>query len=180
MYPDSVHCCYATKIIETTRLFLRRIQDSDVAALGQVFGSPEVMRFGEGVQGEEWVRGWIRECENSYRTSNYGPWAVVEKDSEETIGYCEFFHFPDICGKEEIEIGYRLAFPYWGLGFATEAVLAVRDYGFEELGLNRIISIIDPGNLASIRVAEKAGIRLEKEVILDGYTHPDQVYVIQG
>ena len=168
------------KIIETTRLFLRQIQDSDVTALGQVFGSLEVMRFGEGVQGEEWIRGWIRECENSYRTLNYGPWAAVEKDSEETIGYCGFFHFPNVGGKEEIEIGYRLAFPYWGRGLATEAVIAVRDYGFKTLGLNRIISIIDPGNLASIRVAEKAGMKLEKEVMLDGYTHPDNVYVVES
>jgi RimJ/RimL family protein N-acetyltransferase len=64
-----------------------------------------------------------------------------------------------------IEIGYRLARAYWARGLASEAAGAVRDYAFGVLALPRLVSIIDPNNSASIRVAEKNGLRHEKDVI---------------
>ena len=65
--------------------------------------------------------------------------------------------------QEEVEIGYLFLRRFWGRGLATEAAIAVRDYGFA-LGYRRLVSIIDPGNLASRRVAEKTGFTLEKKV----------------
>jgi hypothetical protein len=53
------------------------------------------------------------------------------------------------------------------------------EYGLETLRLPRLIAMIDPQNMASIRVAEKLGMRYEKEVRFEGYTHPDQVYAIE-
>jgi len=94
------------------------------------------------------------------------------------IGYCGLFFFPDIEGQAEVEIGYRLARSVWGKGYATEAAKAVRDYAFNVLRLERLIAMIDPSNIASIRVAEKIGMHYEKEVMFEGYTHPDHVYVI--
>jgi ribosomal-protein-alanine N-acetyltransferase len=79
-------------------------------------------------------------------------------------------------GQAEVEIGYRLARCAWGQGFATEAAAAVRDYGFGTLCLSRLISIIDPRNVASIRVAEKTGLKYEKDVIFQGFA--DRVYAI--
>nr|NIM01242.1 GNAT family N-acetyltransferase [Acidobacteriota bacterium]NIM61968.1 GNAT family N-acetyltransferase [Acidobacteriota bacterium]NIO59690.1 GNAT family N-acetyltransferase [Acidobacteriota bacterium]NIQ30785.1 GNAT family N-acetyltransferase [Acidobacteriota bacterium]NIQ85818.1 GNAT family N-acetyltransferase [Acidobacteriota bacterium] len=69
----------------------------------------------------------------------------------------------EVDGVEEIELGYRLMPPFWGQGLATEAACATRDYAFETLGLPRIISIIEPENVGSIRVAEKAGLRYERD-----------------
>lgn len=150
----------------------------DRAAMTRVFGDAEVMRYGDGVQSAEWVRDWLRRCLEAYKRRGFGPWAVVEKRSGKVIGYCGLFYFPDINGRPEIEIGYRLARASWGLGYATEAVIAARDYGFNVLGLTRLIAMIDPENIASIRVAEKAGLRYEADVIFEGYSHPDRVYVI--
>jgi RimJ/RimL family protein N-acetyltransferase len=166
-------------VVETERLILRHFHLFDVEALQSVFGDAEVMRFGPGVQTIEWIRDWLRDClANYYQNWGFGPWAVVEKSTRQTVGYCGLFYFPDIVGEPEIEIGYRLARSVWGRGYATEAVLAVRDYGFNVLCLQRLIAMIDPGNVASIRVAEKAGMHYEKDVMFEGYTHPDRVYVI--
>jgi ribosomal-protein-alanine N-acetyltransferase len=167
-------------VTETERLILRHFHIFDGEAMDHVFGNAEVMAFGPGVQSKSWVRDWLGDClENYYRKLGVGPWAVVEKSLGEVIGYCGLFYFPDIAGQQEIEIGYRLAHPFWGRGYATEAVLAVRDYGFNVLCLPRLIAMIDPQNVASIRVAKKAGMRYEKEVMLEGYTHPDYLYSIE-
>lgn len=145
----------------------------------RVFGDPEVMHFGDGVQTKEWVQDWLHTClERYHQTWGFGPFAVIEKRTQDVIGYCGLFFFPDINGRPEVEIGYRLARSAWGQGYATEAALAVRDLAFSTLSIKRLIAIIDPSNTASIRVAEKIGMRYEKEVMLKGYTHPDHVYVV--
>lgn len=166
-------------IVETERLILRHFHAFDGEAMDRVFGDAEVMRFGPGVRTQQWVRDWLRGCsEDYYQKLGFGPWAVVEKNRRAVIGYCGLFHFPAVAGRPEVEIGYRLARPFWGRGYATEAVAAVRDYGFGVLCFERLIALIDPQNVASIRVAEKAGMRYERGVMLEGYTHPDHVYVI--
>ena len=149
---------------------------SDANALFGVFDDAEVMRFGDGPQTLSWIRDWLRRGLDSYRKpSGIGPWAVVEKNSREFIGYCGLFYFPDVGGQPEIEIGYRLARVWWGRGYATEAAMAARDYAFNVVERTRLIAMIDPQNTASIRMAEKIGMRYEKDVMFEGYTHPDRV-----
>ena len=70
----------------------------------------------------------------------------------------------EVEGKEEIEIGYLFLRKSWGQGLATEAARAARDHGFHMPGCERLVSLIDPGNLASRRVAAKVGLTLEREV----------------
>jgi RimJ/RimL family protein N-acetyltransferase len=148
--------------LETERLALRELALNDAGALMQVFGDAEVMRYGPGVRSRAWVEGWLRVCiEEWYPERGYGPYGVVERGSREMIGY-------------------RLRRASWGSGYATEAARAVRDYAFGELKISRLIALIDPGNLASVRVAENIGMRYEKEVLLEGYSHPDRVYAVMG
>jgi len=166
-------------ILETKRLILRRFAYSDENAITAVFGDLEVMRFGDGVQSGEWMREWLRSCiEDYYDKRGYGPWAVIEKFTQRLIGYCGLFYFPDVNGQLEIEVGYRLARDSWSQGYATEAVQAVRDFAFTSLGMIRLIASIDPENVASLRVAEKAGMEYEADVMLEGDTFPDRVYSI--
>lgn len=71
----------------------------------------------------------------------------------------------------EVEIGYHVNKEYWSRGFASEAAKGCRDYGFDQLGLLKLISIIDPNNMPSIRVAEKIGFRKEKESFIFNKNH---------
>ena len=165
-------------VLQTERLTLRHFKRTDGKELACVFADPEVMRFGDGTKSDEWIQDWLESCILDYQKRGWGPFAVIENASGTLIGYCGLFHIPDVNGRPEIEIGYRLARESWGRGYATEAVLAVRDLAFDSLGLTRLVAMIDPDNTASIRVAEKAGLRYEQDVIFEGYTHPDRVYAI--
>ena len=91
------------------------------------------------------------------------------------VGYCGFFHHPEH-GIEDIEIGYRLDPAYWNRGLATEGARAVRDHGFRDLNLPRVISLIHPENIPSRRVAEKNGMTVEKEIIFRGF--PTTVFAL--
>ncbi len=156
-------------IAEAERLFLRNFHSADLEAMAVVFGDPEVMRFGRGPQPKEWVRDWLRRCLEDYHQKwGFGLWAVVSKAERLVIGFCGLTHYDDLGGQPEIEIGYRLARAFWGRGLATEAAQAVRDYAFEILVLPRLVAIIDPQNTASIHVAQKVGLRYEKEVNFRG------------
>ena len=100
---------------------------------------------------------------------------VTVRESAVPIGYCGFFH-QVVDAAPEIEIGYRLHPDFWNKGFATEAARAVRDCGFSEWKLDRVISLIHPENTASRRVAEKNGMILEKETVFKGF--PAQVFAM--
>jgi len=144
-----------------------------------VFCDPEVMRFSDGIKTSEWVQEWLLTClERYYQTWGFGPYAVVEQHSQRVLGYCGLFFFPELDEQVEVEMGYRLIRSAWGKGYATEAAGAIRDYAFNTLSLRRLIAIIDPSNIASIRVAEKIGMTYEKDIMLEGYTYPDRIYVI--
>jgi [ribosomal protein S5]-alanine N-acetyltransferase len=153
-------------IADTERLVLRCFHVADTDAIAGLFGDPEVMLFGPGPQSREWVQRWLVGClKDYYRKWGFGLWAVVHKPDRQVIGYCGLTRFDDVGGQSEIEIGYRLARGFWGRGLATEAARAVLDYALGVLGLPRLVSIIDARNGASIRVAEKTGLRYEKDVI---------------
>jgi RimJ/RimL family protein N-acetyltransferase len=167
------------EIAVTQRLILRHFRTSDAEAMDRVLGDAYVMRFGDGVQAPDRVRFWIRrEITDRYRTWGFGKWAVVEKASGDVIGYCGLAKFNDRVLPGEVEIGYRLARSHWGKGYATEAARAVVSCAFDTLELPRVIAVIDPENVASLRVAEKLGMRYVRDVIMEGWTHPDRVYAI--
>jgi hypothetical protein len=166
-------------MLRTERLLIRPPHLLDAEALCRVFGDAEVMRFGDGVQSREWVHRWLTTTlRRHHQEWGFGPYAVVERARCVVIGYCGLFFFPDINGRPEVELGYRLERAAWGQGYATEAACAVRDYAFDTLCIPRLIALIDPQNIASIRVAQKLGMAYEAEVMLDGYTHPDYVFAV--
>ena len=168
----------ATTIGETKRLILRRFESRDVDDLTEVLEHPEVMEFSpSGPINRTAVTETIQNFEAHWQTWGFGQCAVVHKTDQKVIGYCGLIHFSDIDGKAEDEIGYRLNRNYWGQGYATEAGQSVLTYGFTVIGLKRMVSMIDPNNTRSIRVAEKIGLHYEKDVFIDGYV--DRIYVIE-
>jgi [ribosomal protein S5]-alanine N-acetyltransferase len=166
-------------IATTARLRLRHLRPEDLGALMAVFADPEVMRFSAGMRDEEQARSWLREVlEEHYPIYGYGPYAVVEGETDAFLGYCGLFACPELGEPLEVELGYRLARRAWGRGYATEAATAVRDYAFATLGLTRLVALIDPANTASLRVAQKLGMAYEREVMLPGYDHADHLYAL--
>ena len=101
--------------------------------------------------------------------------AVIFRRNNELIGYCGFLH-QDVDGRNEIEISYRLHPDYWNRGLASEAARAVRDHAFHDLRLAKVISLIHPHNVPSRRVAEKNGMKIERETVFRGF--PAQVFAI--
>ena len=77
----------------------------------------------------------------------------------------------DLEGEAAAELGYDFRSDYWNRGFATEAAFAVRDYAFQELQLQQLISLIRTGNEASRRVSEKIGMHFEEDLILNGISY---------
>lgn len=75
----------------------------------------------------------------------------------------------EIDGEKKIELGYRLDPKYWGKGLATEACQAIAQYAFDMLKLDEVVSIIDPQNVRSIRVAEKVGMTKWKDTTFHGF-----------
>ena len=149
-------------ILETERLYLRPLKESDIDALAGMYANPEVMRFiGKGVtftrsQSENSIKMW-----NDYEKANgYSNWAVIRKEDEAFIGKCGLSVLPD---KSGIEISYILDDLYWGKGYATEISAAVLEAGFTKFGLERIIALVYPQNSPSIKVIEKLGMKYEKE-----------------
>lgn len=156
-------------ILETERLILRSFLEEDVDRMAQLFANPDFMRFSLGVFTErkqtiafiEKIMGWDRAGIPSQ-------FAVVPHGEETIVGYCGFFYHPEH-SIEDIEIGYRLHPAYWNRGLITEAARAVRDHGFRDCKLSRVISLIHPDNIPSRRVAEKNGMKIEKEIMFRGF-----------
>lgn len=99
---------------------------------------------------------------NCYATDGYGMYALIEKETSDFIGQCGLLK-QEVDGKTELEIGYHIFPRYWKNGFASEAAIAIRDFAFENKMSESLISIIVTENIPSIKVAEKNGMRREKE-----------------
>jgi ribosomal-protein-alanine N-acetyltransferase len=150
-------------ICETPRLILRKFNESDVDSLFSFLADPEVMRFsitGPGTR-EDIQNRYLPSCLKRYSRDGMGQWAAVRKSDGICVGECGIC-VQEVDGEKEFEISYRMRRDCWGIGLATEAARACRDYGFEKAGLRRLISIIESENAASIRVAEKMDMTFEK------------------
>lgn len=152
-------------IAVTPRLMLRILSFADAAALGPILGDPEVMRFSmTGPLDASGVELLLARVADSYAQYGFGHWAVVRRRDKRLIGVCGL-SMQTVDDLKQVEIGYRLERAAWGQGYATEAATAARDYGFQQVGLDRLIAIIDPANLASQRVAAKLGMLYESDAL---------------
>jgi RimJ/RimL family protein N-acetyltransferase len=130
--------------LETERLILRSFREEDVDPMAQLFANPDFMRFSLGVFTErKQTVAFIDKVIGWNRASIPSQFAVVPRGDEAIMGYCGFFYHPEH-GIEDIEIGYRLHPDYWNRGLITEAARAVRDHGFRDWKLARVISLIHP------------------------------------
>lgn len=165
-------------VTETDRLLVRRVLPGDVIPWQEIFGDPQVMRFG-GLRSPEWVHDTITEMiERYYAEWGYGRWSIVEKATGDVIGTSGISRYPDRClAPGEAELGYRFASASWGRGYATEAAAAICAAGFDVFQVPRIVAYIDPANTASVRIAGKIGMRHDGWVELQDHG-PERRYVL--
>ena len=150
-------------VLETQRLVLREFQHEDLDALATIFCDRETMRYYPVSFDRAAVADWIQRNRTRYANDGHGLWAMILKSTRELIGDCGLVR-QSVDAVDEIEIGYHVRRDLWNQGYASEAARACRDYGFANLKVDRLISLIRPENLASRRVAEKNGMTIWKEV----------------
>ncbi|MBM7572400.1 GNAT family N-acetyltransferase [Aquibacillus albus] len=155
--------------IETERLRLRDMKENDKDNLLEIFSDPIAMKYYPSTKNEEETVRWITWTRNNYRKFGVGLWVVEDKDTGKFLGQCGIVP-QKIDGEVQMEIGYSFLREVWGRGFATEAARACKEYGIGTLELTRIISLIDPENTASIKVANRIGMVFEKNIMKWGKT----------
>ncbi len=153
----------ASVIITTERLNLRLMTVQDAGNLLQIFSDPIAMHYYPSTMDEAATIGWIRRTLDNYDTYGVGFWVVEEKASGRFLGQCGMIP-QELDGSPIMEIAYLLVRREWGQGYATEAAMAVKQYGFETMGYPKLVSLIDRHNTPSIRVAERVGMQHERTI----------------
>jgi RimJ/RimL family protein N-acetyltransferase len=155
-------------ILTTERMILRRWKGEDLASFRRMNADPRVMEFMPNLLTPGVSDAVMERIERHFDERGFGLMAAELKESGEFIGYVGLsvpgFEAPFM---PAVEIGWRLAAEYWGRGLATEAAREVLRYGFEEVGLESVVSFTVPGNMRSRRVMEKIGMGLVGE-----FEHP--------
>lgn len=157
-------------ILETSRLRLREFVPQDADTLAAVLGDPVAMQYYLAPFDRTEIDHWIRRNRARYFDPGFGLWAMLLKDSGELIGDCGCF-IRELESSVEFELAWHVRRDLWGKGYATEAAQACMQYVFTKLGVDRVISLIRPENLQSVRVAEKNGLTCEKIIFWRGYDH---------
>lgn len=148
--------------LESKRLTTRFLNENDIQPWCEYFTDPDNCRFlplPDVSSIEEKASIMVNYAINRYRNNTLGLQALITKDSGELAGMCGLL-VQEINGNMEIEVGYHLLKRFWGKGYATEAAQMFRDYGFNNSDTATIISIIDPLNEQSKKVARRNGMRL--------------------
>ncbi len=140
-------------VLETKRLVLRQLDQDD---LRDIIAWEEVtMARNTDVAAQE----FLDYCFREYRERGVGPWGIQWKETGAIVGNCGFPHiiFKNLCG----EVNCYIASRHRGQGLAPEALQALFQWGFRDIGLTRIQARCEPDNLSSQRLAQKAGMRYE-------------------
>lgn len=148
-------------ILETKRFVLRQLKHDDSKEIFQYFSMDEVTKFYDLEsftnieQAEELIRRW-----NQRFKKNQGiRWGITLRSESRVIGTCGFHSW--MKNHYKAEIGYELTPEYWRQGFMTEVIQKIIEFGFNNLGLNRIDAFVEPENTGSRKVLEKVGLREE-------------------
>ena len=152
-------------ILETSRLLLRHLTLGDLDELYALYSDIEIRKFfPEGILSYEETRKELEWHMHGHPDHpELGLWATIHKETGKFIGRCGLLPWT-IEGQYEVEIAYLIDKAFWHRGLATEAANGILHFGFEKLGLSRLICMIDPENTASQRVAERIGMTFEKRV----------------
>lgn len=144
-------------MLETDRLYLRPLDETDIDAIFAMRRDAEIMRFIRPPQTRRAESlNWIRLISEKWQTEKIGFCGVIEKETGNLIGWCGLWRLKET---GEVEVGYAIVKDFWGRGFATEAAKKMLEYGFNTLGLERIVAVAHPENQPSQNVMKRLGMR---------------------
>jgi RimJ/RimL family protein N-acetyltransferase len=156
--------------IRTERLVLRRWRETDRAPFAAMNADPVVMEFFPKLLTREESDDFVDRIEAAFEERGWGLWAVEVVDGGAFAGFVGLWPADfDADFTPAVEIGWRLDAPFWGRGYAPEAAKAALQFGFEELGLDEIVSFTAVINVKSQRVMQKIGMTSDPA---DGFDHP--------
>ena len=155
-------------VIETERLLLRTFSETDASLIYELNLDPDVTRYTH-----DPVKDLAHATEilektiiPQYALYNHGRWAVHLKASLDFLGWCGLKYRAEL---NEIDLGFRFKKEFWGKGFATEAAYASIKYGFEKIGLQRIVGRAEIDNIGSLKVLKKCGMNYIGDEEVEGY-----------
>ena len=157
-------------IIETKRLILRELEPGDIDFVAEMLGHPEVNFYYERQFTRADAQVWLDRQLARYERDGHGLWLALARETDEPVGQVGLA-MQEVNGARRPELGWLLHRPYWGLGYATEAGVAVRDAAFDRWKFPEVISLIRPVNTPSRRVAERVGLLPTGEVEFHGFSH---------
>jgi ribosomal-protein-alanine N-acetyltransferase len=158
----------AASTLETRHLCLAVPSMDDADSLVRLWGDPDVTRYlpsGRPIAEDRARAGWesfIRHWEEH----GFGPWSLFLNADDTWVGYCGLRHLPD---SEEVELLYAIDKRWWGRSMTTEAARAAVADGFSRIGLERIVALALPANVASIQVMKNVGMRFEEKTHMFGH-----------
>jgi RimJ/RimL family protein N-acetyltransferase len=146
------------KTLETDRLEIRKLEVDDARFMLDLLNQPSFHQFigDRGVRTLEEARTYIEDrAFAAYEKNGFGPFAVELKTDGRVIGIVSLLDRDEL---DHVDIGFAFLPDSWRQGFATEATSAVMDFAFQDLGLEKIIAITQPDNIASIKTLDKMGL----------------------
>lgn len=145
-------------VLETPRLQLREMSLADMHSLAVILQDERVMYAYNGAFSDAETLAWMQKQLRRYREFGFGLWAVLKRDTGEMIGQCGIT-MQEYRNTQVPEIGYLFAYKHWHQGYATEAAIACREYGFNALHFDALYSIIRDTNIPSQNVALRNGMK---------------------
>lgn len=151
-------------IVETPRLRIRHLTAADAAFTCKLLNEPSFIEniADRGVRSEIDAMHYLADGPiKSYQQHGYGLFLVEECTSQAPIGFCGLLFRDHL---QETDIGFAFIPQFWGQGYAFEAASAVLHFGYSSLKLKRIVGLTSAGNMSSIKLLNRLGLRFEKMV----------------
>ncbi len=164
-------------ILETERLYLRQLTESDFGSLCKILRDEETMYAYNGAFSVSEVQNWLDKQLARYEEYGFGLWAAVLKETDGVIGQCGLT-MQDWNGREVLEVGYLFQKEYWHKGYAAEAAKACKEYAFSRLGADEVCSIVRDTNTASQNVALRNGMTKQDEIMVKHYRGVDMPHYL--
>jgi ribosomal-protein-alanine N-acetyltransferase len=160
--------------VETKRLILREIEASDVQGIYELDSDSEVHKYlgNKPITSMKEAENTISYIRNQYKKYGIGRWAVIDKDTNEFIGWSGLKYEEYVrTDMNYYDLGYRIKKKFWGKGIATETSKAALNYGFQIINLENIFAGAHIQNFASNRVLQKVGLKFIETFEYDGEAH---------